>query len=733
MNSKSSDVASSQKQPIVTRIQSHKRRAVAMLRLGVKRVREQNTTRLTPAFAQFGGRKFKLAAQKMRFLDVQKMGRVDAETRIAFAESIPNKFRDVQKLIHFSPNFTRDASIWSELEKTLPTQESSSFETPPQPNELRQGSVIQKFSMFPKQGQPIESFRKQAQSIPKPKKKEPPTPPPKVAPKSRMFSRIQEVTDRDPVREETPISMGTPEEKEIESPKDTVDTVQRQPDPQPIPEPLALEVPPDQEEEAPSAPVVDLPSQAEEQPAPRLKKPELVKEDQLEKPTTRRLPTAKPVSKRAKETTAKPPLLKAKPASPARQIVRRETAKPPPQKTPKLAPPAQQQPVSRPEKKEDTIVESPSAKPESRAARPKPKAESPPRVARPGPEIESPPHTVPSKPKAEPPSHTASPEREAESPPHVTPPPKPKAQPLPQARRPQLKEDSQPSEPAPEPKEEISSPFQQELEDDVSTALQPPKEPSLSTPPKMTLRKRVERYKWVGKAIKSLQPEKNVRRISHSMRIAQKPPMISRDKYRPVPRKMEAPYVHDVAEVSDAPEDFPFPGFIKAPPQPPLADLVRRTGTESVAAPQPQLEEGLARPAPTAPSAPYEGPMTFTHARLPGEVAQVPQAARLSRKGAKPSPQRPEEEKQPSYPEEERSPQPLPIPEPEGAIIQHFGEDGVGLEGEGVIRREPEEEEADLSQDLKRVKVDLDQLAADVLPFVKRILEIESERLSRNF
>ncbi|RLD08033.1 MAG: hypothetical protein DRI56_05955 [Chloroflexota bacterium] len=715
---------------IINRIQGYKSRIAGMLKPGSKRPDSQSAARLSPVSAQFGGEKFKLAAKKMRFLNADKMGRSQTEARKNFVEAIPAKFRDTKKMIHVSPGFSRDVSIWSELEKTLPEQRSGQFETPPQAGELRQGSIIQKFSMFPQPGQSNESFKKQAQSIPKPKKRKTPTPPPKLAPKSRMFARIQEVTDHDQANEEIPLEIPeTPEESQIEAPINT-DNIQRQPDSQPIAELPDLDTPLDQDVIEPPAPVDDLAPP----PEPQLKMAEPAKKDRLEKPVLRQLPKAKPAPKKAKTPPSGTPLLRAKPSLPARQIVQRKPDKPAPQKTLKLALPPQLHPVSEPETQEDTPTQAlrPELKADAppRTPRPKPVADAPPPAIRPKSEVDALAQALPPKPAADAPPPAIRPKSEVDAPPPAIrpkseeePPPRilrsePKKEPPPQASPLKPTEEEVPEIPPLERQEEIPQPSRPEPKDSVLRALRP-EALTPTTSPEMTLRKRVESHKRVGQAIKALRPEKLVHRVAPPIQTKREHPLISSDKYQPAPKKTDVP---------ESPAEDAFAGFIKSPPQLEL-DLARHSRPESVAESQPQPEDSLAKPISAAPSALTEAlPMALAHAHLPGQAVSPASPPPANVPGLT-TPQPPVDL---PLTEEEQLPQPPPVPEQGVAIVQNFGEDDIAPSDDGVVRRKAEEDEISSSKGFEKIKLNLDQLAEDVLPLVKRILEIESERLSSN-
>ncbi|MBI9043737.1 MAG: hypothetical protein JEZ06_04580 [Anaerolineaceae bacterium] len=150
------------------------------------------------------GIRYKKAAQKMQVLDKSRMGDIQAEKIKTTGEAITRKFENVQKLIHFSPKITRDSTIWSEMERVYPQTFAAQEEPPAQPGELRRGSVIQKMEMLPREGQSLSAFKDQARGLAKMPKKKQPAQKPKLAPRDRMFSRVQEISPDQPGVEQKP-------------------------------------------------------------------------------------------------------------------------------------------------------------------------------------------------------------------------------------------------------------------------------------------------------------------------------------------------------------------------------------------------------------------------------------------------------------------------------------------------------------------------------------------------
>ena len=153
-----------------------------------------------------------------------------------FARSVAQKFEDTKALVPYVSKITGEKTkTWGEVERVFSgTQSGSSrHEEPMQPGEMRSGTVIQKFDMFPKPGQPVESFKAQsAQSTSRTRTKE--TAPPKkaVTPGQRLFSRVTEITPNRPYEPQSEAA------EEAEEPEKTSLQPVEQPDVQPVlPEP----------------------------------------------------------------------------------------------------------------------------------------------------------------------------------------------------------------------------------------------------------------------------------------------------------------------------------------------------------------------------------------------------------------------------------------------------------------------------------------------------------------
>jgi hypothetical protein len=134
----------------------------------------------------------RIAALKMRVLDDRKLGNAHPDHVRTFGAGISEKMQSIQDLVHFSPAIERDPSIWSQLDRVYPTANAEAPREPEQPGVMRAGTVIQKFSMTPKAGQSIESFKEQASRFSQSKPTATRSQKPALPSRSRMFSRVQE-------------------------------------------------------------------------------------------------------------------------------------------------------------------------------------------------------------------------------------------------------------------------------------------------------------------------------------------------------------------------------------------------------------------------------------------------------------------------------------------------------------------------------------------------------------
>jgi len=217
------------------------------------------STRLSPVLNGFGGSKYFGVGEKFRFLNVNRLGNMQPSTVQRIGHSLPEKFGNIRSMLHLHPTSTTSTNMWQEVDRTLPiTGTAAQPESAVEPGVMRQGSIIQKFQTVPKPGQSIESFKQQVQKSPR-SSEQPPQRKPNASRKLdasyRRFSKVEEVTTRkqeapisdSPNVEVPPVESSEPQPSEPKSPNDTI---QRQLDSEPISPDMVKKV---------SLPSLDLP------------------------------------------------------------------------------------------------------------------------------------------------------------------------------------------------------------------------------------------------------------------------------------------------------------------------------------------------------------------------------------------------------------------------------------------------------------------------------------------
>jgi hypothetical protein len=645
---------------MINRLQQRKHQITRMLIPGSKApARGKSIRSLSSVFNQAGAGRFRLAARKMRFLDESKLGTLQTGTLKNFSKGIPDKFREVQGLIHLTPKYEGGASIWSILERTLPNQGGAGFEAPSLPGTLGPGSVIQKFSMVPKPGQSLEAFAEQAESITPPKKLRAPTKPPRLSPKSRLYTSVQEITDQDVAASDR---AETPDEKpaaDTQTPE--AGAVQRQVESLP---PLEVAEPEiivdDTSEDLPETPVTELEIPPSPQPRPKTAKPAKVKP--REESEIRELPKAKPAAKKAEFAPGIPVLPKAKPRSTVTRTVQRASAA--------------------------------TAHPKTGKPRSTPGVPAQPRGQLPGSK-----QIQESKLKVE---AIPSPRPEPDTAILPTPPPTPRdddVQPPPALRR------ESDAAPLPEMKGE-AQPVPAQLE------------PQAAPPIEMPLPGKIEAQKQVTRAFKSLEPEAITPPKEPPLLTRLEQPLIPTQKYRPtvMPEGRPITATPTGQEIS---RDVPF-----------MPEMDVYKSLESRLFPDIQLEAGGFSQVEARPSSLTEPlALPVAYPIPPGRTQQRPPIP-------PPLPDQPlpaEEQLLQRTPEGELLPKPTPEPELEMPDLTQIPWDEPSQIDTGdTIRRVIEEPEIVGDDEPEPEEIYLEQLAEDVLPLVKRILEIESERLASN-
>ncbi len=701
----------SAKNPIINRIKGHTRQVKGMLTPGLRASSSGvQAGRLSALFTHFSVGKAKEASPKMRILDHRKMGKMQAETSKAFSEAIPQKFQNVQSLLHLTPNVSREDNIWQEIDKTLPSQGSTQYEEPLQPGEMRAGSVIQKFSMFPKEGQSIESFKKQTQSLPKPKAKQRPVAQkPKVDSRSRLFSRVQEVSASQPPAEVTERSPEEPAPAKENKIQRQVDTAPALPTSQP---PTIKQASPNVKSDAPKA----QPTAQKIEPAPELplkkvaqaKPPKVAekKETQPEKnipapkagslaKETRPAPQAKSVPQKAVAVTQESePAPQAKTVAQKTVPEKKESARPKAKVVNASKKPIQLKPAAV-QRQVDT-----SSNSTAKATLPAPKRQERP-LAPSSSKLQK--NSVEgksdvSKPQERsltPPSRKSQKEASVESKLDVPPVEFPQHQ----------------QEPAQETKALLVPAEKAQAKTEAS--LEAPQKQAEITPPEMPLRKKIQARRTAPKAIKALRPEKLISPKTPPLMEAPSRPLVSREKYSRTEK---------TAELAEEPA-------LQSEPSTPSA-----LPTEFAAL------ERLYNTRPSAPKAPPSVPTQASAQQSTPPLSQMPIPMALAKppRIMQPAPQGAEKraEKLPSQLEQQPKEQMPPASREPSITLPDSSRQGltssISVSGNKVVQRQPDETTSDDAPVEERAP-NLDQLAEDVLPLVKRILEIESERTPGNW
>ncbi len=155
-----------------------------------------------PAMSQFVGKKYSLAAKKMRYINKHNLGNIQPEDLARTGKLVTEKVKNVGSLLMLKPKSAAGKSVWSEVEQQHVGSFSGGQQPQPESGTLSRGSVIQKFDVFPKPGQSIDAFKEQAQKIPASKKatSRPQAARPAPPPRSRMFSHVQEISPQSPAQ-----------------------------------------------------------------------------------------------------------------------------------------------------------------------------------------------------------------------------------------------------------------------------------------------------------------------------------------------------------------------------------------------------------------------------------------------------------------------------------------------------------------------------------------------------
>ena len=254
---------------VVSRIKNQRSLIHGMLSPGLKQQSQgSSSTSLSPVIKDLAGRKFKIAARKMRAFDITRMGISDPTRLASLSTDIQKKFQGLDKILHVQRSSGNENSIWSDVETTLPGGADSQAE--PGTGVLSKGSIIQPMSTTLKPGQSLDSFKQQVQARSSHSKPEQIVKKPNLPPNARRFSRVQEV---DPHQVSTEKPAGPVESVEPESqpqaPAQSPVSPSVQPEEQPqtpIQSPDSHTIQTEQQPQAPTQSSVSPAVQPEEQP-----------------------------------------------------------------------------------------------------------------------------------------------------------------------------------------------------------------------------------------------------------------------------------------------------------------------------------------------------------------------------------------------------------------------------------------------------------------------------------
>jgi hypothetical protein len=186
--------------PLIQRLQSHQGKTRRMLTLGKKDSAGQHHTGMLGLNA-WGAQKYSKIAENIRFLREERPGSFSSQKINLIGKDIPAKFANPASLLHVKPASTQQDSIWSKVEQVLPAGEAivpESRTTAAEAGVMRAGTVIQRMPTVPRPGQSIESFKEQVQARAATKPKTPARIPPRAKNdlSVRRYARIEEIPQK---------------------------------------------------------------------------------------------------------------------------------------------------------------------------------------------------------------------------------------------------------------------------------------------------------------------------------------------------------------------------------------------------------------------------------------------------------------------------------------------------------------------------------------------------------
>jgi len=234
-------------------------------------------------------------------------------------------------------------------------------------------------------------------------------------------------------------------------------------------------------------------------------------------------------------------------------------------------------------------------------------------------------------------------------------------------------------------------------------------EPAKPLPPsEMPLHRKIQARREAPKAVKALRPEMLKPAESKPLLAPPPRPLISRQKYslKDVP---PAPPAEEVLQrqVGSSPE-------VAASSATPSAEFSAMDSLLSARAGQPKA----------APAAPHAAePVRDSHQKLSMSLAKTPRIVQAAPKASEKQPELPRENRQEEQRQDERSRLEQALPASSARVA-----DNISVSKQKVVQRQPADDTSESVSPPQAAPPNLNQLAEDVLPYVKRILEIESER-----
>jgi hypothetical protein len=700
--------------PLIQRLQLHQGKTRRML-TPVKKDPTGQHHPFTAGLNAWGTQKYSQIVENMRFLREERLGNFSPQKINRIGIEIPSKFADPVSLLHLKPANAQSNSIWSEVEQALPAGEPAAPDAKIPRQEtgvMRAGTVIQRMPTVPRPGQSIESFKEQIQARATTKPKAPVRIPPRPNdPSIRRYARIEEIPPKPTVAyaEESSNSDSPPEMESAPN-----DTIHRQPEP-------SVDMPFIPEHSAPQPKTTPKPlAQSPKPPArvsetsPRPKPPTDATED--EAPPLSRDPEPSGNEDQAAATPTKPEKQIPPKSEPAAKL-----EKPAQTPIPQPPPPATKPPQTPPPQASDTdeIAALPRLSFSQRKAI-APETPSPQRKAI-APETPSPQKMPPHEkvlPRARPRPRRVEPA--AEAPDQALPQAKATPRPQPQLANRLSVARAEPRKPtAVQPKiSGLIAPVLQRQPD--STGTTPPPQPGSKQTAEMPTSPQQVLKTTVSDDSLPTQPTEPFEQASQAAPAHLDMPVI---KYR-----REAPGQVRILKAESIKPVFQAEVFM---PSQPLIQRSSESSRPETKSKMPQVGENFPgsrtqAALPVRPDALPQGAPQPAQETILMPVAHLPQPAlAMTSQSATPPQQSPVFEPAPppaSLPETT----PAPIKTTAKNVVQRLWDDHsppASAQGQGSRSNTASDESSQTGSGL-----DLDKIAEEVLPIVKRLIEIESER-----